>query len=305
MIVYSPFNPETEAIILKEVPTKEIVNGYQTIYGLNVQSYFKNIESIYMCECPLTQFKFYYPFGLDGDANFYKHFSHYPWYYQAERWEHKEAIQLIPNAVQLLEVGSGSGAFLKLVLETKAVNYCGLELNPSAIETAAKNGIVLTNEPLQTHAQTHANYYDIVCSFQVYEHISAIGELMTDSLHVLKKGGLLLIAVPNNDANFIKYNTSDSKYLNTPPHHVNLFNEAALQGLAKFYKLELKQIIKEPLQDLHVDVYLYTVVSKLFFNSSFLIRVFWKLRLHMPLRPLVKLRRNAITGHTIIGVFQK
>ncbi len=305
MIVYSPFNPETEAIILEEIATKEIVNGYQTTYGINVQPYFKNLERIYVCECPLTQLKFYHPFGLDGDAHFYKHFSQYPWYYQAERWEHKEAIQQIPDAAQLLEVGSGSGSFLKLVLKTKAVNYCGLELNPSAIETASQNGIVLTNEPLHTHAKTHANHYDIVCSFQVYEHISAIGELITDSLHVLKKGGLLLIAVPNNDANFIKYNTSNSKYLNTPPHHVNLFNEASLRGLAKFYKLELKQVIKEPLQDLHVDVYLYTLVSKLFFNRSFLIRAFWKLRLHIPLRPIVKLRRNAIIGHTIIGVFQK
>lgn len=305
MKVFSPFDDKVEAHIISEIKTEEIIAGYKKTYGIDVSGNFKNSEFIYISECPLSLLRFYYPFDLDGDADFYKSLSEKDWYYHNERWEHQAALKFVKNNDDLLEIGSGAGSFIKQLTQKYKVNYCGLELNSAAIEKAAKDSIVLTNELLDVHSVNNLEKYDVVCSFQVYEHISRINQIFIDSFKVLKKGGLLIVSVPNNDVEFITNNKSNSKYLNMPPHHANLFTEESLSNIAKIYDVKLKAIVKEPIQDMHVDVYLLNIISNFFMGSSFFVRAFWKLKLHVPLRGLVKLFRNKITGHTIIAVYEK
>lgn len=306
MKIPSPFSDNASGSIIKEIDTKEIINAYHDSYQIDVSSLFNGISKIYLCKCSLSELLYYFPFGLDGDSNFYESLSKKDWYYHNERWEHKAVLDFIKSSDNVLEIGSGAGSFLKQLIERyQTIKYCGLELNPLAIDRAKKENIILNNEMLGTHSVLNQNTYDIVCSFQVFEHISKINEMFIDSLNVLKKGGLLIVSVPNNDVDFIFNNTSESKYLNMPPHHVNLFTEESLRNIAQLFNIKLKTIIKEPIQDMHVDVYLYNKISNIFMGSSFLLSAFWKLKLHVPLRPLVKLFRNKITGHTIIGIFEK
>lgn len=305
MRINSPFDNKAEGSIIKKIPTSEIISGYLFNYNIDVSYLFKNTPYIFLCLCPITKLKFFYPPNLDGDENFYKLISRNNWYYKQERWEHLKAIKFIKQKQHVLEIGSGAGSFLKLLTNQLDVSYCGLELNQAAIELALNDSIVLTNELLETHSYQNNEIYDIVCSFQVYEHISKIHELFTDSLKVLKSNGLLIVSVPNNDIGFIKNNHSASKYLNMPPHHVNLFTEESLILIGKFYNLKIKEIIKEPIQKMHTDVYLHELFLRLFFGSTFLLRAFWKLKLHIPFRYFVRLMHNKINGHTIIAVFEK
>ncbi len=306
MKITSPFSDNASGSIIKEIDTKEIIEAYHDAFHMDVSSLFKEISKIYLCKCSLTKLLYYFPFDLDGDSNFYEALSEKDWYYHNERWEHKAVLNFIKNSDNVLEIGSGAGSFLKQLTERyTTIKYCGLELNPLAIERAKKESIILKNELLGVHSAVNQNTYDVVCSFQVFEHISKINEIFIDSLKVLKKGGLLIVSVPNNDVGFIINNKSESKYLNMPPHHVNLFTEESLKNIAELFNIKLKTVIKEPIQDMHVDVYLYNKMSIIFMKSSFLLRAFWKLKLHVPLRVLVKLFRNKITGHTIIGIFEK
>lgn len=305
MHIYSPFDEQLEAVVLSEHTTQEIVQGYQKEFNIDVSDYFNGIPVLRICKCPLTNLMFYHPFGLDGKAPFYAELSKQPWYYQPERWEHRKAPEWIRDGMNVLEIGAGSGAFLYRLTKHKTLSYTGLELNADAIMTAANNGIVLKDELLHTHALNHSGKYDVVCSFQVFEHISAVKELFTDALAVLKPGGMLIVAVPNNDVAFFRENRTGGRLLNVPPHHVNLFTESAFRGIAAYYGITLERVEKEPLQDLHVDTYLHYRVSRLFFNANFLVRAFWKLNLHVPLRYLVKALRHRIDGHTIMAVFKK
>jgi 2-polyprenyl-3-methyl-5-hydroxy-6-metoxy-1,4-benzoquinol methylase len=305
MKIPSPFSENASGSIIKEIDSNEIISAYKDTYQIDVSNLLKDIPKIFLCKCSLSKMLYYFPFDLDGDANFYKSLSEKDWYYHNERWEHQAALKFVKANDNLLEIGSGAGSFIKQLTQKYKVNYCGLELNPAAIEKAAKDSIILTNELLNVHCVNNSQKYDVVCSFQVYEHISRINQVFIDSFKVLKKGGLLIVSVPNNDVEFIIHNKSISKYLNMPPHHTNLFTEESLNNIAKIYDVKLKAIVKEPIQDLHVDVYLHNKMSNVFMGSSFLLRAFWKLKLHVPLRGLVKLFRNKITGHTIIGVFEK
>ena len=307
MYINSPFDITQEASILKKINVSEITEAYLKEFKIDVSSIFGSLQHIYICQCPKTSFRFYYPFGLDGDSDFYKQLSLNNWYYSTNRWEHAEVIKYINTGDKVLEVGSGDGVFIEKLVAEKAVSYTGLELNRDAIERAKAKNIVLTNELLHQHVSVESNVgkYDVVCSFQVFEHISDINSAFKDSLVALKPGGRLIVAVPNNDAEFIGNNIHVSRFLNMPPHHVNLFGEESLRKLAGIFDLTLEKIIIEPLQDLQIDTYLYNRISRRVFNNKFLLRLIWKLKIHTWFRSGVRKRKDKITGHTIIAVYKK
>ena len=301
----SPFDSSKKAKTLSVIKTQDIISGYKNVYNIDVSSNFEGISDIYVCECPITNLRFYFPSNLDGDSNFYKQLSLNDWYYSKDRWEHDEIIKYFSDNQIVLEIGSGDGTFFQKLALQKKIEYVGLELNQLALEKAKQNGVELLNETLESHSKANIEKYDVVCSFQVLEHISDINTIMIDSIKVLKKNQTLIIAVPNNDVSFMKNNMHESKILNMPPHHVNLFTEESLKQIGFLYNLKLKKIIKEPLQRKHFDVYLFNKIASLSSNTSLIIRLIWKLKLHVLLRQFVKLLRNHITGHTIIVIFEK
>ena len=61
----------------------------------------------------------------------------------------------------------------------------------------------------------------------------------------------------------------------------------------------------EPLQAIHSNTYHYNLVYKIFFRSKFLIRIYWKLRLYILVRPIINLFANQIIGHSIIAIYEK
>ena len=120
----------------------------------------------------------------------------------------------------------------------------------------------------------------------------------------LRPGGKLIISVPNNDS-FIKDNPLPSKILNMPPHHMGLWGNESLSKLCNIFPLECIELKIEPLQPSQMDTYLYTLVKRILFNSDLLVKIYWKIRFHLLLRPLVRLLASRITGHSIMGIYTK
>ena len=73
--------------------------------------------------------------------------------------------------------------------------------------------------------------------FQVLEHIYDVKEFLEHALQVLKKGGKLVIGVPNNEPYFLGYD----KYctLNLPPHHMGLWNIKVFEKFAPIFGLKI------------------------------------------------------------------
>lgn len=205
-----------------------------------------------------------------------------------------------------MEIGSGSGFFGKYLAEKASdVHYLGLELNEKAIQDGLNTGVNLKAEDSRTHSINNAGSYDVVCSYQVFEHVSNIKSLYEDAIKLLRPGGYLVVAVPNNNMFFLRKNVMYSKVLNMPPHHVNLFTPKSLQKIGDLMGLKVEKTLKEPLMQLNRDTYLYNAVNRFFFGFNLLTRVFWKLRLHLVLRPIASLLKNQINGHTVMVVYQK
>ena len=306
MQVTSPFDSSKICELVEQVPTGEIVRLYNDYFQTDVERFFKGIDRISIYKCPVSQLEFFFPTGLDGDSWFYEELSKGAWYYQTERWENKQSLSFIKAGVRVLEIGSGSGFFGKYLADkVPGVNYLGLELNEKAVKDGVDSGVQLIAEDSRTHSIKHPGLYDVVCSFQVFEHVSNIKALYEDAIQLLRPGGHLLVAVPNNDVAFLRRNVMYSKVLNMPPHHVNLFTPKSLENIGHLMGLKVEKTLKEPLMQLNRDTYLYNKVNHFFFGFNLFTRAFWKLKIHLVLRPIASLCKNYINGHTVMVVYKK
>ena len=72
-----------------------------------------------------------------------------------------------------------------------------------------------------------------------------------------------------------------------------------------FQRIDNEKTLKEPLMQLNRDTYLYNKVNRFFFGFSLFTRAFWKLKLHLVLRPIASLCKKYINGHTVMVVYKK
>lgn len=264
--------------------------------GIDVNRFFKT-DLVQLYECLDSGYRFYYPFSCIGDAAFYKDLSKSRPSYYSQRWEHSKALNYIDKSDFVLEIGSGFGAFLNRLKKTN-IKSVGLELNPHAVEVCTKNRLKVKNILIENEAKTNKETYDVVCSFQVLEHIGQVGNFLQASIDSLKKGGKLIIGVPNNNPYLFindKYHT-----LNLPPHHAGLWNKKSLKSLEKIFPLKLKSIEFEPLD----NTYSYFLNHQIKNNnklSSFSLKLMNKF---FP-RLLKKTICKFINGRNVLTVFEK
>jgi 2-polyprenyl-3-methyl-5-hydroxy-6-metoxy-1,4-benzoquinol methylase len=301
--IASPLTRTNNVQEIDTIASEEIITIYSTYFKKDFASYFSGIREIKIMKCLETGYMFYYPFTTEGDEHYYAEMSKFDWYYDPSRWEHSKALELIKENEKVLEVGAGSGFFLKELSKRK--NFVtGLELNGKAIEEAKKSGIELRKEFVQDFSIQNEGNYDTVCSFQVLEHIAQPYEFLLSKVKCLKKGGKMLIGVPNNNS-FIKDNQLSSKVLNMPPHHMGLWTPESLESLESLFNISLKEIYYEPLTERNVDVYLWNRVTKIFLGFSIFTKILWKLKFHAVLRRLLLKKENKIKGNSMLAVFEK
>lgn len=218
--------------------SKDIIRLYKEQLGIDVSPVFAGKEKIYLYKDEETGYRFYYPEGIDGDGKFYEDLQNKLGedYYHIWKFENQMAFDVINHNDKVLDIGCGIGNFLVRAKE-KANDVVGLELNEHAVNVCREKGLTVFNEMIQEHAKTHENFYNVVCMFQVLEHIYNVKDFLEASLKVLKSGGKLIIGVPNNEPYFLGYD----KYctLNLPPHHMGLWNKKTFKALAKLYDLKI------------------------------------------------------------------
>ena len=208
--------------------------------------------------CSHCHVKFFYPM-FAGSAEYYNFLSQMNWYYLHEdKTELEYAMKYIDNGMKILDVGSGRGVFGKKFLNTD-IEYVGLELNPKAVKDAQSDGINVQNIMIEEYVLNKSNYFDMVVCFQVLEHVSNINIFIDACLDALKPNGILIIAVPNNDS-FIKY--IPNNLLNIPPHHVSQWNEKSLMYLKERHSMELVDIFKEKVTNIHKQAYIISVMRR-------------------------------------------
>lgn len=218
--------------------SKDIIRLYKEQLNIDVSRFFAGKEEFNLFRCNDTGYRFYYPEGLDGDGKFYEALQNKlgDEYYHTWKFENQLAYDEIKQNDTVLDIGCGIGNFLIKARE-KTKEVYGLELNKKAAEECREKGLTVFNELIQEHAKTYEDFYDIVCMFQVLEHIYDVKGFLEASLKVLKRGGKIIIGVPNSEPYFLGYD----KYctLNLPPHHMGLWNKKVFNELAVLFNLKI------------------------------------------------------------------
>jgi 2-polyprenyl-3-methyl-5-hydroxy-6-metoxy-1,4-benzoquinol methylase len=184
----------------------------------------------------------------------------FDWYYLADKYEYTFARDFIKSSDSVLEIGCGKGVFAQKI---SAKTYLGLEFNQKAIDNAVGDGLLVLKESIQTHAAANPRKYDVVCAFQVLEHVAEINSFISSSLACLKVGGLLIYSVPSADT----FLTLVTNYiLNMPPHHISWWSDQCLTNVADIFNLNVLAIRHEKLATLHRRWYASTIVLASFRN---------------------------------------
>jgi len=234
----SPVTGKMPTTLTDTFENGEVIVLYKKQLDMDVSAYFGHGDQFHLYRCDETGYRFYHPKGMDGDGNFYANLQRQlgDGYYHDWKFENQIALDLLEKHHRVLDIGCGIGKFLSRAKE-KAAEVTGLELNEKAVQVCRNNGLNVFNELIGDHARHKPVHYDVVCMFQVLEHIYDVRSFLEESLAVLKKGGKLVIGVPNNEPYFQGYD----KYctLNLPPHHMGLWNRPVFEKLAPLFGLKL------------------------------------------------------------------
>lgn len=236
----SPFNASAEWVA--SLPTRYITEMYRQKCGVDILAAFGNVGEIHLYECEATGMGFWRPTSVAGDENFYRILSAaWPNYYRTERWEYSHVRKILRSSMKVLEVGSGRGYFLKSI-EGSVADALGLELNQEAISTKATTFDVHA-KVIEEVAELQPASFDVVCSFQVIEHVPDPARFIESCLASLKPGGLLILSTPNHDFPFLR---AHGDAFDLPPHHLNYFTVDVYLRIAKHYGLDVMCIRCEP-----------------------------------------------------------
>ena len=259
MFVTSPLSGSQNVTLLTSINTVDLVQLYRRKFKIDVSTEYGDINEINLYHCLDSDLRFFYPI-ITGSHTFYETLQKFDWYYLEEKYEYTFASEFVKSSDSVLEIGCGKGVFAKKISSDQ---YLGLEFNQKAINTAAKKGITVLREPIQAHAEAHPNKYDVVCAFQVLEHVADINSFVSSSLACLKDGGLLIYSIPSADT-FIALVTN--YILNMPPHHISWWSDQCLNYMAKLFSLKVLAIQHEKLATNHRRWYASTIILESFRN---------------------------------------
>ena len=128
---------------------------------------------------------------------------------------------------RLLDVGFGSGAFLKAAGEM-GWNAHGIDFDPKAVEVARARGLSVSCASVAELA-VQENQYDVITISHVIEHVHEPIALLRNLYHLLKPGGLLWLDTPNLSSYGARRFGSDWRGLE-PPRHLVLFTPQSMIG---------------------------------------------------------------------------
>lgn len=129
--------------------------------------------------------------------------------------------------MRLLDTGCGRGEFLH------AFSQCGLNTSGTDLSTYCKDSIVVDLE--KDKLPFEDEYFDVIFSKSVLEHINNSGFYLNEIKRVLKRDGLLILMVPDWKTQY--------KIFYQDPTHIHPYTKESIERL--LLMMEFKQVKTE------------------------------------------------------------
>ena len=296
-------------VLVDRLSPAELDYFYRQRYAIPITDHLRGVREIAFHECQTCSLKYFFP-PIAGSHEFYARLNQFDWYYLAEKAEYKRAASLIPAGARVLDVGCGEGKFASWIRQSE---YVGLELNLRNGEKGV-GGPTILPESVGEHSRRYPAGYDVVCTFQVLEHVVEVSLFIEDCLRCLRPGGVLIVSVPAADS-FVSQTVNG--LLNLPPHHLSWWPDRSLSYISRLHDLTLEHIFHEPLERIHyrwyASVWAYGLATRIVGAQRRLLnRSLTHHLLSGLLLPLVLVRwaflfilPRPVAGHSVVAVYRK
>ena len=277
----------------------ELIKRYRESLHINIAS-FVHEDEIVLARDPdsgILKFEGCQP----GDGEFYEELAKNDYYYMEEKWEYHEAIRCFPEGLSkdaaILDIGCGGGGFLDRCRDAGYSNLSGIEFNEEALTICQNKGLDVCDSRIE-HVAESDRRFDVVCAFQVLEHVPDPVDFVRQASRVLTPNGRLILSTPNAESFFKRVHWH---LLDMPPHHMSRWDKTSYEQTSKMLGLCLTDVRFEPLAKYHRGNYVSSLIE------------------HLPRRsirraiakPIVKTafklytKKDQLRGHTIMAVIQR
>lgn len=260
--------------VLEEFSTALLVDCYWRDLGVNVAPHFRGIEKLQLCRCLDSHVIFFYP-AAPGSSAFYETLQTFNWYYPTNRFEYQRAATWIKTGDRVLDIGCGAAHFANYIPDT---SYHGLDPIMLSRETTSYTERRMLPERVTWEPMTFSQTFDVVCAFQVLEHMADPLTFLSEAIACLKPSGLFILSVPCAES----YITGIPNFaLNAPPHHLTWWTKAALIQLADQFQLSILEVTHAPVESWERRLFwmqqilgAYSLQGSSYFTESRLCRFF-------------------------------
>jgi 2-polyprenyl-3-methyl-5-hydroxy-6-metoxy-1,4-benzoquinol methylase len=135
---------------------------------------------------------------------------------------------------RILDVGCGAGNFLERAIRAGWEAH-GTEYGTNALATCRSKGINILEGELNP-ANYPEGHFDVVCSFEVIEHVTHPARELERMTRIARPGGLLYITTPNYNGLGRLLAREQWSVVNYP-EHLNYFTPRTLKRIAKEHGL--------------------------------------------------------------------
>ena len=156
------------------------------------------------------------------------------------RLQRKNRIEKHVGKGKILDIGCGRGLFLD-IMRTYGWTVLGVEFGQEAVETASSAyGIDIINET-RMQSELSDEEFDVITMNHVLEHMYDPAETIRECARTLRKGGLLVVSVPNIRSLQAAFGNRDWFHLD-PPYHLNHFSEQGLTKLLENHSFSIRKV---------------------------------------------------------------
>lgn len=250
-----PLCNKTKYVVVGKIDVDLLISYWVEKFGFNpIADVYRHkmLEKRYCENCGLYYYNYHFP---DSDE-MYDLISERSNYYPNFREEFGMATEIIEKSKpkSLLEIGCGDGSFLQRIQHI-VPNAVGSEYNPHAVKLCQEKGL----DVVGTKIENLKTQFDIVCNFEVLEHVYDSLNFLKQSLKLLKTGGKLIIGTPDPEG----VNAYIARYqLNLPPHHHHDFSKKCFDWLCKKLNLKIVHYQKSELDYRHYASYVREITGK-------------------------------------------
>jgi SAM-dependent methyltransferase len=156
-------------------------------------------------------------------------------------WSIRHLPAPTPERSRLLDIGSGSGSFVRFAQDVLGYEAEGLDFDPKAVEQSRATGCIIHLGALPGSGLMPSSY-DQITLHHVLEHLHDPEAALLEVFTLLRTGGRVWILVPSLDG-VSNISFGINSRLLEPPRHLVMYNVVSLKYLMEKIGFELVERI--------------------------------------------------------------